>query len=477
MKYQRCFTLIVCIFTVFIELNAQNSNPNIIIILADDLGWGDVGYHGSSIKTPNIDRLSQEGIELDRYYVTPICSPTRAGLLTGRYPDRFGLRKVVVRPWFDFGLDTTQQILPQMLAQAGYENRAIIGKWHLGHSRPEYHPLKRGFTHFYGHFNGAIDYFTHTREGEQDWHRGYEVSNDKGYTTDLITTEAVKSIKRYSGNDSPFFLYVAYNAPHTPLQAQKKYLKMYGAEDNDLTNVPNRQEKARKIFSAMVTNMDDGIGEILQTLEELGISDNTLVLFHSDNGGLTNVNNKGGGASNGQLRGEKLEEWEGGVRVPAIIKWPKGFEGERKLNQVMGYVDIVPTLRNIVGMKPLNKNQTDGIDLWPILNNEVQHKERNLYLGRGAIINQEWKLIKTGQHFPHTLPRMELKENVLFNISEDPYEKDNKKEEQQEIFKELFFLVSEYDAIEPSQTPPVDAMPEGFKVPKNWKLKCPQQDD
>lgn len=468
MRYNRFF--IIFFFLFFIEAKAQDNNPNIIIILADDLGWGDVGYHGSTIKTPNIDRLSREGIELDRYYVAPMCSPTRAGLLTGRYPDRFGLRKVVVRPWFDFGLDTTQNILPQMLADAGYTNRAIIGKWHLGHSRPEYHPLKRGFTYFYGHFNGAIDYFTHKRGGEQDWHRGYEVSYDKGYSTDLITKDAVKNIKKYSKEKSPFFLYIAYNAPHTPFQAQEKYLEMYGAKNNDLKDVPNREEKVRQIFSAMVTNMDDGIGEIMCTLEELGISENTLILFHSDNGGLTNINNHGGAASNGILRGEKLEEWEGGVRVPAIIKWPKGFENQRKVDQLTGYVDIVPTLRSIVGLTTLNEDQTDGINLQPMLRGETMESDRTLYLGRGAIINQNWKLITAGEQTPNTLPRMELKQDVLFKISKDPYELNDVKKENPKLYNRLYKTVKDLDAIQPIAVPPKDEKPENFRPTENWTI-------
>lgn len=463
------FVVLIAIFGTNVW-SQETDKPNIIIILADDLGWGDVGYHGSEIRTPNIDKLAQEGIELDRYYVAPICSPTRAGLLTGQYPDRFGLRKVVVRPWFDFGLDSSQKILPEMLAEAGYEHRAIIGKWHLGHSKPEYHPLRRGFTHFYGHFNGAIDYFSHKREGEPDWHRDYEVSHDKGYTTDLITEEAVKSLKQYAKYDNPFFLYVAYNAPHTPFQAQKKYLKMYGAKDNILKDVKNRKEKARKIFSAMVTNMDDGIGEILKTLDELGISENTLVLFHSDNGGL--IDGEWGAASNGSLRGEKLQEWEGGVRVPAIVKWPIGFKGERKINQLMGYVDIVPTLRSIVGLPPFSKDETDGLNLYPFLSGKDKPiNDRNIYLGRGAIVNQDWKLIRTGEQTPHTLPRMELKEDVLFQISQDPNEKNNILKENQQTYQYLLDIVTEMDQIEPIALPPHDKKPEGFKPPKNWKIQ------
>lgn len=199
--------------------------------MADDLGNGDVGYHGSDIKTPNIDRLAKEGIMLNRFYVAPVCSPTRAGLLTGRYPNRFGLRETVIPPWRDFGVDTTEVFLPELLAGAGYKNRAVLGKWHLGHSRKAYHPLNRGFTHFYGHYNGAIDYFTHKREGELDWHNDYKTSYDEGYATDLITEEAVKSIQDYSDDGSPFFLYVAYNAPHGPLQAKNEDLVKYGFED------------------------------------------------------------------------------------------------------------------------------------------------------------------------------------------------------------------------------------------------------
>ncbi len=157
----------------------EPAKPNIVIIVADDLGWGDVGFHGSQIKTPNIDTLAETGIVLDRFYVAPVCTPTRAGLLTGKYPNRFGVREVVIPPWRDFGIAPEEVFLPEELARAGYKNRAIIGKWHLGHSSRKYYPLNQGFTHFYGHLNGAIDYFTHEREGELDWHNDWESSYDR----------------------------------------------------------------------------------------------------------------------------------------------------------------------------------------------------------------------------------------------------------------------------------------------------------
>lgn len=455
-------TSILILFALVLpaEVFSQTSaKPNIIIILADDLGWGDVGFNGSDIKTPNIDRLSGEGVILNRYYTASICSPTRAGLLTGRYPDRVGLRSTGITPWRDYGLDTAEITLPEMLAEAGYRHRAIIGKWHLGHSRLEYHPLQRGFTHFYGHYNGALDYFTHKRHGELDWHNDYKASYDKGYTTDLISDEAVKCIKDYNG-EAPFFLYVAYNAPHSPLQAKEEDLLLYGYDKTKPQFAKGRGHgnTKRQTFSAMVTAMDRGIGRILATLEELDIDDNTLVLFHSDNGA-------GAGGSSGKLRGRKYQEWEGGVRAPAVIKWPDGFEGQRVLNQVTGYVDVVPTLREIAGIQHEPKLPLDGVSILPVLKNQGQQFDRNFYLGYGTMVNQDWKLIKaeTGA------PKLDLKEDMLFHISEDPYEKRNVKDDYPTIYKQLIQKVKPFDAIEVKHpVAPWGEGREGFKAPKEW---------
>lgn len=340
----------------------QVKKPNIIIILVDDLGWGDVGYHGGNIPTPNIDKFAKQGIELNRYYTAAVCSPTRAGLLTGRYPDRFGLRKTVIPPWSDFGVSTDEVFLPQLLEKAGYKNRAILGKWHLGHVALKYHPLNRGFTHFYGHLNGAIDYFTHTREGELDWHNDFETSHDKGYSTDLIANEAIKNIKVYQ-KESPFFLYIAFNAPHGPLQAKAEDLQRFGYDSTEPSfaqegkyGAEGRGNTKTQTYAAMVNNLDGNIGRILQTLTDLNIDDNTIVLFQSDNGPAPNE-----AGSSGELRGKKFTEWEGGVRVPAIIRWPKGFKGGWKSEQVMGYIDVFPTLMDIAGISQKAKNGLDGL--------------------------------------------------------------------------------------------------------------------
>ncbi len=460
--------LVIPLIFASMACSEAQKKPNIIILLADDLGWGDVGFHGSDIQTPNIDQLAKEGIILNRFYTASICSPTRAGLLTGRYPDRVGIRSTGITPWRDYGLDTAEVTLPEILAQAGYEHRAILGKWHLGHSKLQYHPLHRGFTHFYGHYNGALDYFTHEREGELDWHNDYEASYDQGYTTDLISEHAVKCIKDYNGK-KPFFLYVAFNAPHSPLQAKEQDLLLYGYDPNqpkfgnfdpDDPSQRGRGNTQRQTFSAMVTAMDRGIGRILETLKDLNIEENTLVLFHSDNGA-------GPGGSSGELRGKKYMEWEGGVRAPAIIKWPDGFKGNLVLNQVTGYIDIVPTIREITGIKSKPKLPLDGVSILPVLKNPEKKFDRNLYLGYGAIVNQKWKLIKATTDAPH----MNLKENVLFQISEDPSEKENVIGANPKIFDSLNQIVYSFDSIEvPNPIPPFYEGSEGFEAPKEWKI-------
>ncbi|MGB2823203.1 MAG: sulfatase-like hydrolase/transferase, partial [Phycisphaerae bacterium] len=276
---------------VFGAENRMRGKPDIVIIVADDLGWNDVGYHGSEIKTPHIDRIAAEGVQLDRFYACPICSPTRAGLMTGRWPLRFGIMRAVIPPWRDYGLPPEEETLPEMLARAGYKRRGCFGKWHLGHSNRRFHPIDQGFTHFYGCYNGAIDYFTHMREGELDWHRQYAPAREEGYSTTLLAQEAAKFIadspadpSTGSGRTEPFFCYLPFNAPHTPLQAPPEYLQKYA-------HLKGQRQK----FAAMVACMDDGIGRVLRALDEKGIADNTIVLFFSDNGG-------GPGASNTPLR-------------------------------------------------------------------------------------------------------------------------------------------------------------------------------
>jgi len=439
--------------------NATSGNkPNIVIILADDLGWGDVGYHGGSIQTPNIDKLSRTGIQLDRFYVAPISSPTRTGLMTGKYPNRLGIRNDVIPPWRDYGIEPEEIMLPQELAKAGYKNRAIIGKWHLGHSRKEYYPLSKGFTHFYGHLNGAIDYFTHERDGELDWHNDWESCYDKGYSTDLITEHAVKCIKEYS-KEGPFFIYVAFNAPHAPLQAKDDDMKLYGFDESkprygkEKTGHGNNAEQT---YSAMVTCMDRGVGEIIQALKDAGEIDNTLFLFFSDNGAEF--------GSSGELRGKKFLEWDGGVRSPALLSWPAKLKGGQVISQLMGFVDVMPTLLDIAGQK--SAAAFDGMSMLPVLTGKEDSIDRKFYLGRGAVVTNEWKFIEKGHN-----PKMKLEENQLFKITSDASEKDNVIEQYPKIADELRKFVFRYDTIQPKRPmPEYNEGQDGYKAPKEWKV-------
>jgi arylsulfatase B len=223
----------------------RSAPPNLVLIVADDLGWMDVGYHGAEIPTPNIDRIVREGVELDRFYTTPICSPTRAGLLTGVYPIRFGLQRLSVKAWHERGLPPEAQTIAEALEPGGYERRGLIGKWHLGRARREFHPLEQGFTHFYGHYNGGIEYSSHLSLGALDWHRQYELSEEPGYSTRLIGAEAVRFVEE-SPADEPFFLMVSFNAIHAPDEAPAEALE----------RVAQRARGKRRMKAAMTACID-----------------------------------------------------------------------------------------------------------------------------------------------------------------------------------------------------------------------------
>ncbi|QDH81049.1 arylsulfatase [Echinicola soli] len=459
--------LLVCLLWLPLAAKGQE-RPNIILIVADDLGFGDVGFNESTFPTPHIDDLASGGMVLNRFYVAPVCSPTRAGLMTGRYPDRFGLRETVIPPWRDFGVDTSEVFMPEILGNAGYQHRAMIGKWHLGHSRKEYHPMSRGFTHFYGHFNGAIDYFTHKREGELDWHNDYESSHDQGYATDLLADEAVSCIQKYKG-DAPFFIYLAFNAPHSPLQAKKEDLiacgfdpgkprfshqKDYGRE--------GRGNTKEQTYHAMVMALDRGIGKVMKALDEEGIADNTIVIFHSDNGPAPAY-----AGSSGGLRGHKFQEWEGGVRVPALVYWENHIKAGKRSEQVMGYIDILPTLADIVGLEVGFPNALDGRSMRTIWNGQKDTIERNFYLGCGAAVNHRWKLVlESGGN-----PTMNVKEDVLFDLWNDPTEAKNRSNEMGEAFQNLNSWIKAFESINPPmEVPPYHIGKEGFQAPKEWNI-------
>src|SRR5499426_1797932 len=268
---------LLALVTAVSPIRAADNKPNILFIVADDLGWKDVGFHGSDIKTQNLDKLAAGGAKLEEFYVQPMCTPTRAALMTGRYPFRYGLQTAVIPSVSAYGLDTTEWLMPQCLKDAGYKT-AIIGKWHLGHADKKYWPRQRGFDYQYGAMIGELDYFTHDEHGVLDWFRDNKPVREKGYTTTLIGDDAVKFINAQDPG-KPFYLYLTFNAPHTPYQAPQEYIDRY----------KNITEPTRRTYAAMVTCMDDEVGRVVAALDKKGLRDNTLILFHSDNGGTRNA--------------------------------------------------------------------------------------------------------------------------------------------------------------------------------------------
>ena len=391
--------------------------PNILYIVADDLGWKDVGFNGATdIKTPNIDKLAATGAKFTQFYVQPMCTPTRAALMTGRYPFRYGLQTIVIPTAADYGLDTTEWLMPQCLKEAGYTT-AIIGKWHLGHADKKYWPKQRGFDYQYGAMIGELDYFTHDEHGVLDWFRDNKPVREKGYTTNLIGDDAVKYVQAQDPK-KPFYLYLTFNAPHTPYQAPREYIDRYS----------NIADPTRRTYAGMVDCLDENIGKVVAALDKKGLRENTLIFFHSDNGGVTNKMFSGQMADvskinlpcdNGPYRDGKASLFEGGTRVCALANWP----GHIKAGTVDGMVhavDMYPTIAKLAGAPTTKCKPLDGMDVWETISENKPSPRTeiiyNLEPFRGAVRQRDWKLIW----------RTVLPSNVeLYNIAEDPYEKNN----------------------------------------------------
>jgi len=400
--------------------------PHIIYIISDDQGWKDVGFHGSDIKTPNLDRLAETGAELETYYSQQICTPSRAALMTGRYPMRYGLQTGAIPSGGRYGLATDEWLLPQALRDAGYET-ALIGKWHLGHAERKYWPRQRGFDHFYGPLVGEIDHFSHTAHGEIDWWRDNKPIEQAGYDTTLFGDEAVRLISAHDPK-KPLFLDLSFTAPHTPFQAPAKYLDRY----SEIT------DPSRRTYAAMITAMDEQIGRVVAALEARQMRDDTLIIFQSDNGGTRSAKFTGESKvtgelppNNGPYRDGKGTLYEGGTRVVAIANWP-GRIKPGKVGGMLHITDMYPTLVRLAGGK-LGKNKPlDGMDVWATISAGAASPRTEVVYNvdpfLAAVRRDDWKLV-----WHALLPgRIEL-----FDLSKDPSEKLNLSDENPEKVKEL----------------------------------------
>lgn len=392
------------------------AHPNILFVVADDLGWSDVGWHGGFSKTPNMDKLVREGIELDQHYVQPVCTPTRTALMSGRYPGRFGPQALAPSNLRAMPLGTVT--MASALKSLGYKTYQS-GKWHLG-ARSEWGPNVYGFDHGYGTLTGAADPWTHKyRRGpyEDTWHRDGRHFQEEGNATELIAAEALRRIEEKKG---PWFLYVPFHAVHTPVDAPDEFKRLYdGVKFHD---DPEKQD-SRLRMAAMVSQLDAKLGQFVAALERTGQRDNTLIVFSSDNGGIESLKNAYVGnvkhsplnSENDPLRGQKNTLYEGGIRVCAFVNWP-GQLTPRKYTEPMHIVDWLPTIASLVGYESKSDLKWDGISQWDALTGRTTSTApRTIYIAMvsgHALRHGNWKLIVGAAG-----------KSQLFNLANDPYEK------------------------------------------------------
>jgi arylsulfatase A-like enzyme len=417
--------------------------PNIVLIVSDDQGYNDLGcYGGTEIKTPNLDRLAAGGTRLTSFYVTwPACTPSRGSLLTGRYPQRNGTYDMFRNDLVDQdylypkeeyavswemigGMDTREILIPKVLKKAGYVS-GIFGKWDLGQLH-RFLPLQRGFDEFYGYTNTGIDYWTHERYGVPSMYRNNEPTmEDKGtYATDLFRREALKFIEKHK--DRPFFCHVPFNAPHGAsnlerprpgVQAPLEYIRAHYGDYNPKEANTRRAKRMR--YMAAVTYMDEAIGQMMDLLERHGLEDNTIVIFFSDNGG-------GGGADNTPLRGGKSRMFEGGLRVPCIVRWPGVVPEGSVCNEFLNSMDILPMLCNAAGIRTPKGVKLDGFDMTPVLAGKQKSPRKEMFWQRrgdkaARVENYKWVESSRG--------------SGLFDLSSDIAEQHDLSKEKPEVLR------------------------------------------
>lgn len=412
------------------------SKPNIILILVDDLGHHDVSYYGTSdIRTPNIDKLCKAGMRFDNFYANScVCSPTRASLLSGRYPEMVGVPGLVRSvPKDNFGfMKPDVVLLPKYLKSANY-NTALVGKWNLGLESPNL-PNEKGFDFFHGFLDDMMDdYYSHLRRGINFMRKNVEEINPKGHATDFFTDSARDYINSQKNVKSPFFLYLAYNAPHAPIQPPAEWLTKVKQRDQSLS------DKRAKLV-ASIEHLDDGIGKVIETLKLTGKFENSLIIFLSDNGGKLED-----GANNGNIRDGKGSMYEGGLKIPAFFVWENSIPAGSNSNQKALTMDIFPTICEVIGNK--SQPKFDGLSLLPILHmTRPKLPERTIFFSRRegnmlyggqtiqAVVDGNWKLLQNTPYQPYE----------LYNLEDDPLERNNLKEANKIEHNRLLSLMMEH---------------------------------
>lgn len=413
--------------------------PNILLIFTDDQGINDVGCYGSEIPTPNIGRLASEGMKFEQWYsASSICTPSRFGLLTGQNPSRFKDQLLSALMFMadehkETGIQQGETTIAEILRESGYDT-ALIGKWHLGHGGKDLLPTRHGFNSFIGHTGGCIDFFTMTYGNIPDWYHQEVHVSENGYATELITDEAISYLEDREGEDEPFFLYLAYNAPHygkgwSP--SNQTPINIMQPQAEDLRRVAGIEDKVRREFAAMTVSLDDGVGKVIEALDANGLSEDTLVVFLTDHGGDPVY-----GGSNLPYRGDKATLFEGGLRVPCIMRWPGKIEAGSASNVVCSSLDLFPTFCSLAGIAA-DDLRLDGRNLSSVMIEGTGWSDRMLFWELGVHAELErnpWSAVRSGDwKYLHTPNDGEF----LFNVANDPYEKRNLMLIEPERFKDL----------------------------------------
>jgi arylsulfatase A-like enzyme len=413
----------------------SGSRPNVVLVITDDAGYGDFGCYGATdIRTPHIDRLAHEGVRLTDFYATPQCSPTRAALLSGRYQQRVRIESAFGSSGrsLELGLPANGRTLPQLLKNHGYAT-GLVGKWHLGY-KPEFSPQAHGFDYAFGPLSGYIDFYHHVRgDGQIDLLENGQPVTTEGYATDLFTARATRFIEQHAAQ--PFFLAVTYTAPHWPFQPPGKPSR---AKNNGAFQKASDDPPAtRADYAAMLECADAGFGQILATIDRLGLTQNTLVIFTNDNGGEWL-------SRNAPFFHRKGTVWEGGIRVPAVFRWPGHLPAGRVVSQPGITMDLTATILAATGATVPDETKLDGIDLLPILAGRAPDQERTLFWRFGgpnnrlqrAVRQGDWKLLVDAGGFSP---------QFLFHLRDDPGERNDLAATRPEIVARLLPLLDAWE--------------------------------